>query len=264
MAIPVYAISGPPRNRTWIVPKNLWRNAALTPSSENPEFPADSTRDDSPQLFWRSVAGALTPTIIGDLGSALPYNFISIRGHNLTGASTITVEGADDAAISVNVLADTIDYYGNAIYQALPATRIRRYARFSFSDSANPSNYINVANIIVGLALNLGRQFTIGSSRGYIDESEIQQTPSGVDLLVQAHAMPETQIYKWTGLTDAAASYVRSLQLECGIKRAFILCLDSTSPNTNSYWVKTPTLNPLLRDGPNNHTWEPGELREVL
>lgn len=250
---------------TWIITKNLWRSASLTSSSDNPEFPAENTRDDSPQLYWQSAAAALAPNIVGDLGAALPYNFVAIRGHNLTaGATQIDIKGADNAAMTTNPVTDSLTFYGNNIYQKLTATRTKRYVQFLFADSGNPSNYIKAANLIVGLAVDLGRQYTIGSSHGYLDESEQQKTPSGFEALVQAHSVAELRRYKWPGLSDTVAAYIRALQLSGGITRAFLLCLDSATPNTTTLWVKTPALILPLRDGPNNHTWDPGDLQEVL
>jgi hypothetical protein len=249
--------------QTWIIPKNLWRYAALTASSENPEFPVDATRADSPQLFWRSAAAALTPNIVGDLGTALPYNFVSVRGHNLTAGSTLTIKGADDAAITTNVVSDVIPYYGGSSSAKLAATRTKRYLQALFSDAANPSNYIQAANIIIGFAVSLGREWAPGSSQGNVDESEVQKSPSGMEMLVQEYAMQDLQNKKWLGLSDAVAAYIRARDKECGIHKSFLLCLDIDAPNTSCLWVKTPSLNPVLRDGPNNHTWEPGELRET-
>lgn len=249
---------------TRIVLKNLWRYASLTPSSEDPQYPADNTRDDSPQLYWQSVAGVLTPNIVGDLGSALSYNFVAIRGHNVGASGTITVKGADDAAISVNVVTDTIPYNGNNVYALLPAVRTKRYIQPLFSDASNPSNYIKAANIIIGLAVDLGRQYTGGSTLGYVDASQTQQPPSGMNLLVQDQAVAGSWDYKWMGLSDQAAAYILAMQLECGVKKSFLICLDISNPNTSSLWVWMPSLNPIQRNGPNNHDWDPQELRETL
>jgi len=176
-AIPVY-VPWKSRDANWIVAKNLWRYAALTASSENPEFPKDNTRADSPQLFWRSAAGALTPNIIGALGAALPYNFISVRGHNLTGAGQLIVYGADDAGFSSGLVSDAISVYGGNVSGLLPATRTKPYVKFYFSDVANPSNYIQAATIVLGspsTSAGSGRRIIAGK-RGRL---RVQQSPSG-------------------------------------------------------------------------------------
>lgn len=222
-----------------IVYESLWRNGEIIAvSSENPEFPAENTQDDSPQIYWRSVdvAGAITIDI--DLGSDRDYDFVSLRGHNLTGVATIKVIGADDDAFTVNVVTDALGFYGNNLSEKLAATRTKRYVRISLTDAANPSGYLQVGTIVLGKAFSINRRPGIPVQDGFESETAVESSLAGVEFVVEEGPMRRVRRLIFRVLNDISAAVIRSLIESCWTDQGWLLCLDYDDTNATTEWVK--------------------------
>lgn len=247
---------------TRIVYKNRWRDGTIiAASSEQGQFPAECTQDDNTTIVWRSASGALTPTVDCDLGAAYEYDFIGILNHNFTASATIQIKGADDSAFTVNVVTDSISFNGTNIYAFLGSARTKRYVRLYVSDATNPNNYIQAAVLIVGKYYDLGVQFTTEHEDGYVDYSETAETPSLNSFLVSESPSLRHQNMEWTHLTDAVKAYIAAMMEECGKHKAWVLCLDYSSPNSYTYWVVTLSDN-LVAYKSYNHWTYAAEIRE--
>jgi hypothetical protein len=181
--------------------------------------------------------------LVCDFGSALAYDFIALWNHNLTTGATITLKGADDAAITSNVVTDSLTYNGNNICQFLSAARTKRYCQVLITDPMNPSMYVQIGNIVVGKYFEPSRSFG-PYSEGPVDTSEIEFTPSKNMLITQEQPKLTNRDLKFTGLNDASALQAKALLLECGVTKGFVLCFDSTTPNGNTYWVHARETTP--------------------
>jgi hypothetical protein len=221
-----------------ILHTNRWQTGTiLTASSEAAQFSAEYTQDDSPQLFWRSAVINVEVTIDCDLGAALEYDFVALLGHNLTSAATIIVYGADDDAFSVNVVSDTLTFNGNNLYEILAAARTKRYVRVSLLNTANPSGYLQVGTVVVGKGNALNRGPAVPYQRGPLNETEVEYSPSANLFTIQERPSLDNRVFSFVGLNDASELIVEALLEACGSHVAWVLCLDSTAPNANSYWV---------------------------
>jgi len=224
-----------------ILYRNLWRDGTiLAASSEAAQFPAEYTQDDSPQLFWRSLVKDVEVTIDCDLGAAHEYDFIALLNHNLTSAATIIIYGADNAGFaggSPNVEHDHLTFNGNNLYEILTAAQTKRYVRISLLNVANPSTYLQIGTIVVGKGNALNRGPSVPYQRGPLNETEIEFSPSANLFTVQERPPLDNKLLLFTGLDGASELIVEALLEACGSHVAWVLCLDSTAPNTNSYWV---------------------------
>jgi hypothetical protein len=221
-----------------IVYQNLWRDGTiLAVTTEAAQFPAEYTQDDSPQLFWRSTAKADEQDIDCDLGAAHEYDFVVLLNHNLTSAATIIIYGADDAAFTSNVVHDHLTHNGNNIYEILPGVQTKRYVRISLLNAANPQSYLRVGTIVVGKSNTLNRGPSVPYRRGLTNETEVERSPSANLFTVQERPSLNIKSLPFTGLDAASELVVEALLRACGSHVAFVLCLDSGTPNSNSYWV---------------------------
>jgi len=248
-----------------IVYRNLWRTGTIIAvSSENAQYPAEETQEDSPQSKWRSAsAPSAGVTIDCDFGAAAEYDFIGILGHNFQPTATIQMIGADNDAFTTNPVTDTLTYIGNNIWQALGTARTKRYCRLYVVDVANPAGYISVGSIIVGKAQALDRDYAPGNEKGYINETVMEEVPSGVEYITQRRESRAVYAYSFMKLSASAAAIVHAAMGECGSFQAVALCFDIAAPNGNTLWVKMASQN-LLPSEPYGW-WDWGvTLREVL
>jgi len=172
-----------------------------------------------------------------DLGAAHEYNFIALLNHNLTSAATIIIYGADDAAFTDGVVHDHLTFNGNNLYEILAAAQTKRYVRISLLNVANPSAYLQIGTIVVGKGNALNRGPSVPYQRGPLNETEIEFSPSANLFTVQERPSLDNKLLLFTGLDGASELIVEALLEACGSHVAWVLCLDSAAPNTNSYWV---------------------------
>jgi hypothetical protein len=215
-----------------------WQSGTHTATNAAGLLGFDKTANDTGAATYTGdyVSIHTSENMVCDFGSALEYDFIGLLNHNLTAGATITIKGADDAAITTNVVSDTITYNGNDVFEFLAAARTKRYCQVLIADPTNPSCYVQIGTIIVGKYFQPLRSFG-AYSEGPVDTSEIEFSPSKNMLVIQDQPKLSNWDLQFTGLDAASALQMKALLLECGITKAFALCTDYTTPNGNTYWV---------------------------
>lgn len=227
---------------------NLWRDGTISTgyySSQDPQFPAIDTQSDTLDLCWRTLNDTDDPTYItNNLGSALGYNYVALLGHNIPNTATIKIRGADDAAITVNVVEDTITWNAGDIYFYLAATRTKQYVQIQITTPGNPDDYIQIATIVVGSYFESNCNHDWGYTDGDHDPSVLSYSDAMV-LHVQEKDKLFEGIYFFGSLNDTTAGHIEALITHCGIGKAFIICFDHANPNTTSHWIRlTETSHP--------------------
>jgi hypothetical protein len=245
-----------------VIYANIWRDGVmLGASSEDAQYPAESTQDDDTSFVWRSAAAALTPTIDVDLGVAAIYDYIALLNHNFTSGATIQIKGADDSAFSSNVVTDTLTFNGVNLREFLAAARTKRYVRISIADASNPSNYIQIGTIIVGKYVDLGSPImATGYEDGASADSEIAESASGNAYLVLERASLDTMAFQLRIAGASADTYkaaiidmIKASQAVWAIDFIF----DYTTPNTggNAMWAIIVSINRVVYAHVNYWTW---------
>lgn len=225
-------------NNPFICYQNLWANGTvIAATTETSQCWAEYTQEDGLQLYWRSTAVDAEQVIDCDLGEAREYDFVGIVGHNLTADATIVLYGADDDAFTVNPVSDTLTWNGNNLWEVLEAARTKRYVRLSLTDTTNPSGYLQVGTVVVGKAQELSRGPVVPDRDGFTNETETEMTPSAAKFTTQERPSLFVKVLPFKGLVDNSQTIIKALLELCAAHRAFAICLDPTSPNTNSYWV---------------------------
>jgi hypothetical protein len=224
----------------------LWLYGANTANNAAGLLGYNKTSDDTEATSYTGdyISIHTSENLICDFGSALEYDFIGLLNHNLTAGATITIKGADDAAITTNVVSDTITYNGNDVFEFLAAARTKRYCQVLVVDPTNPSMYVQIGTIIVGKYFEPSRSFG-AYAKGPVDTSETEFTPSKNLFVIQDQPKLIGQDLQFTGLNAADAIKVWELLDECGTTKAFAVCTDYTAPNGNTSWVRlTETAKP--------------------
>ena len=219
---------------------NRWRNGTIgaTLTSENPQHPATDTQIDTKTMFWRSTNDTDDPTLLPcDLGAEYDIDFVSLLGHNIPDTATIYFEGADDEDFSGGDL-ETIELVHNAdnIFQFITSFK-KQWVRIRITTPGNDDNYIQIATVICGKYFEPNCNFDWKYTEGDIDPSEISYSDSMV-IFVQEKDEIFRGKYLFASLDDTAVVSVQELITLCGIHKAFIICFDYTSPNTQSRWVR--------------------------
>lgn len=248
----------------FIVYQNLWRDGTiLAATTENAQFPAEYTQDDSKMLFWRSTAIAAEQDIDIDLGGAKEYDFVAILGHNLSVAATIVVKGADDAGFSSNVVTDTLTHASLNIYGKLAAARTKQYVRIALTDAGNTAGYLQVGAVVVGKRSALNRPQSQGFAEGTINETGVEYSPSMNLFTVEEKPGLFNQVLAWNGLDTTSADVIKALLLEAGAFKAWIFCPDIDAVATTSYWVHLKSIELPVCQHPGFWTWT-AEIEEIL
>lgn len=245
--------------------RNRWRNGTIfATSDEAPQFSAEYTQDDSPQLFWRSVEIDETVTIDCDLGAEYEYDFIAILGHNLTAnpATLIKIIGSHNSGFTSPDV-DTLTHHSNWLYEILDAPRTNRYVRISILNATNPLGYLQVGTIVVGKGEAFNRGPSVPYQAGQKNETEVEYSPSANMFVVQEKPSAFVINLMFIGLDQASAVIVETLIKECGSFKAFVLCTDSGNPNSKSDWLVLTDQGMLTFDHTDYWTWNLNAI-EVL
>jgi hypothetical protein len=143
----------------------------------------------------------------------------------------------DTVSVSPTYTYDSLTYQGNNLWTVLGTARTKRWVRLSVADITNPSGYIQIGTVIVGKGNVLNRVPSSPYQRGPLNETEIEYSPSGNLFTIQERPSLDNKLLSFVGLNDASELIVEALLENCGSHVAWAWCLDSTAPNTNSYWV---------------------------
>ena len=245
--------------------KNLWRDGTIiAASSENPQYPAEETQEDSPQSKWRSVGAETAGEYVDcDFGAVAEYNLIGILGHNFTAGATIQVRGADDDAFTSNVVTDTLTYNGNNIWAVLGTARTKRYCSILVIDTGNPSGYVSIGTVVIAKAHALNRDYAPGSAKGYVNPTEVEAVPSGVEYITRRRDSRSEYAYSFQKLNATSAGIVHAAVSACGSHLAVAFCLNPSSPNGNTLWVKLASQDLLESEVSGWWEWSVS-LREVI
>lgn len=243
---------------------NYFRSGTIIEvTSEAAQFSVENVQDDVKTLVWRTNTGDIEDEhIILDNGSEKEYDFIALLNHNLTADATITLKGADDAAITSNVVSDTIVRTGTNIYQFLTTARTKRYIQLIVDDDANPSNYIQIGVVVVGKYWEPNRNYSAYSD-GPLDETEIETSPGGAMFVTQDRRMRRVWLLPFNGLDDTTETNLRAMLNLNGIAKAMIINTNTAAMAMATHWVRLRELVQPFKQHLNFWTWE-AEFEEVL
>jgi len=215
-----------------------------TPSTEHAQHPATDTQIDTLSMFWRTTNDTDDPTLLPcDLGDNYEIDFVAILDHNIPATATVTLQGADDAAFAGPDLVERVltDYTTNMFQFFVAFTR--QWVRIKIDTPGNPDNYIQIATVVCGKYFELNKTVGLNYEEGYEDFSELESSDSQV-IFSQEKEIIEVRSLPFRGLDDATRANILLFFNECGIHKAFVICLDSTAANTNSYWVVNTEMTP--------------------
>jgi len=211
-------------------------------SSQEAEFPAINTVEDTKELLWRTTAVDSPVYISSDLSAAYEIDFVAILGHNFQAGATIKAIGADDSNFTTGVVEETIGYASTDIYHFFSVRQTKRYWKIQVEDAGNPDGYIEIATIVLGKYLQLNCNYKFGYGRGREDFSILDYSDSMV-----LHAEPKSILfagdYEFGSLDASSKDGVVLLARECGIHKGFIVCFDPENADTKSYWVRLTRVN---------------------
>jgi len=196
-----------------------------------------------------------------DILDTQQINFIAILNHNFGPNAVITLWGANNSDFTGGVESVVIPYNLSNIFFFFPTAISKRYWRLEISDPANANNYLRVATLILGSYWQPTRNIRQKYSDGYDDQSLIDVSDS-----LNEFGQPKP-IYKVCDfpipIINAEKSSLDSFLIWTGIVNGFIVCLDYTSPNGNSYFMKnTELVQPAFGEG---EIWDWGiRAKEVL
>jgi len=198
--------------------------------------------------------------IRNDLLSAVEINCCALLGHNIQAGATIYVQYCDTSGGSFTTTASTTNITpGDHVFFFTAATH--RYWQVAVLDPTNPNAYIQVAHIALGKYADLSRPLAPPFARGYDDHSETVLSDS-LNLFANKRPRIEGRNIAFQGLSETSANEIISLLEECGETDAWLLCLDSSAPNTNSYWIRLASVSYPQYQRANYWNWQ-AAVKEV-
>jgi len=206
-------------------------------SSQETEFPAINTIEDTKEYFWRTTVVDDPVYISSDLGAAYEINFVSILGHNFQSGATIKAIGADDLNFTTGIVEETIGYASTNIYHFFSVWQTKRYWKIQVNDVGNPDGYIEIATIILGKYLQLNCNHKFGHRKGREDFSILDYSDSMV-LHAEEKSVLFVGDYEFGSLDVDSKDGIFLLLAECGKYKGFVVCFDPENADSNSYWAK--------------------------
>lgn len=141
--------------------------AALT---EDLLYPVANLKNGRLAKRWRSTAGT-AQTVVCDLGAAATVNTVAILGHNISSASTLTIEAhTSDSWGTPALSAITLTHQAGAILRFFASAGVFRYWRFTLDDGTNGDGYVEAGRLWLGeyVAINPSSldTFSVTKKRG--------------------------------------------------------------------------------------------------
>lgn len=160
-----------------IIADNYIDDATLTASTENPQYTVDNIQDPHLSSKFRFTAKT-SESIVVDYGTAVECDSIAILGHNLTASATLKIQGNSSDSWTSPPLDETITASTDEIAHFFTAGTYR-YWRFTFSDTANTSSYIELGRLFLYSATTISRVFTNSFVENHVDTSRRYYSISG-------------------------------------------------------------------------------------
>lgn len=133
-----------------------WTSTSTQTSSTN-GFSVNNLNTDIVEQYWRSATGVLSATITCDteLTQGVYLDTLAILNHNLSGSSTIILQGSNDSSFATIPVNITLNYEANNMYYIAPTLPLNpyRYWRLNISDPGNADNFLRVGTIVFGSAV---------------------------------------------------------------------------------------------------------------
>jgi hypothetical protein len=135
--------------------QNLIKEADLTPSSENAQYPLSNLLDDRRSKVFRSTDNNLN--IVIDLGTQRDINIVALVDSGLDtfgfNSATIELNNSDTWVTPIYSSAISMDVTFGFAYHQLPSTYNIRYVRLVFS---NTIGYCEISKIFIGESADIG------------------------------------------------------------------------------------------------------------
>lgn len=133
-----------------------WTSTSTQASSTN-SFTVNNLNTDIIEQYWRSATGILSATITCDtqLTQGVYLDTLAILNHNLSGSSTITLQGSSDPSFATIPVSVTLEYEATNMYYIAPTLPLNpyRYWRLNISDPGSADNFLRVGTIVFGSAV---------------------------------------------------------------------------------------------------------------
>lgn len=198
--------------------------------------------------------------IRADLLSAVEISACAILGHNIQAGATVYVQYCDTSGGTFATAASTTNITpGDHVFFFAAATH--RYWQVAVLDPTNPNAFIQVAHIVLGKYADLSRPLAPPFARGHDDHSDAVLSDS-LNLFANKRPRIEGRNIAFQGLSETSANEIISLLEVCGEIDAWLLCLDSSAPNTNSYWVRLASVSYPQYQRANYWNWQ-AAVKEV-
>ena len=133
-----------------------WTSTSTQASSTN-SFTVNNLNTDIVEQYWRSATGILSATITCDtqLTQGVYLDTLAILNHNLSGSSTITLQGSSDPSFATIPVSVTLEYEATNMYYIAPTLPLNpyRYWRLNITDPGSADNYLRIGTIVFGSAV---------------------------------------------------------------------------------------------------------------
>lgn len=224
---------------------NRWQDGTIgaTLTSENPQHPATDTQIDTPSMFWRSLNDTDDPTLLPcDLDTGYDIDFVALLNHNIPNTARIFFEGADDEVFGgPDLVTRELTHYATNIFEFITSFN-KQWVRVRITTPGNPDNYIQIGTVVCGKYVQLNRRFAPVYEIGEEDFSQQEYSDSQI-LFAQEKATLNIRRYSYQALDTASINEIQAMFQICKTIKAFAFCLDYSTPNTNTLWVRNAELN---------------------
>lgn len=178
-----------------------------------------------------------------DAASALGVSLGAITDHNLSGSSTLKLQGNSTPLTYLGHGASTgtsKTLTGDSTLQLLYfGTETYRYWRLLIDDTANTAGYVSIGNGHVGPYTEFSDGYSIDLNFGHEQLSSVMKADQG------AHYVDAKPEYRAWGLlfpimSDADKVILESIQSAVLLGKTFFVSLDPTADTTKTYYVSLP------------------------
>lgn len=219
--------------------ENLWDTAALTPSTQNSNFPAINTQHRWFTKTWRSAddTGTLTESIVADLGASPgAVQAFALKKHNFSASAVVKIQAnATDAWTSPSVdvtltLADLLVYFWST-----PQTY--RYWRLYVVDSDPVAEYLEVGRIFIGPYFSPSINMNNDYKKRLSDPSDLDWSDGGQIVTNQKTRFRQFDL-AFNYLPPADVAEFEALFDDRGIGREFFWCRDRDLMTTTTIYCR--------------------------
>lgn len=218
---------------------NLYDLATITPSSQNPSFPATNLKNRWHTKTWRSTddTGTLTESIVANMGSAQGVQFFAAKNHNFSSSAVVKIQANSSNSWSTPPVDVTLTLNSGLLAYYWSSVQTYQYWRYYIVDSAPVAEYLETGRLWLGPMFSPSVNIINDYGKNYEDPSGIMESDGG-QILTNQKSRFKTLDISFEYITDDDLTSFEEMIEDRGYGRELFFTRDRDAALTTTMYCR--------------------------